>query len=72
MAYVVVPEHIIIDADSAMLEDNDETSSFNKVLNAGAEIKNAGLTPIYMLDTEKMDLLVVVKEYIGKKLHWPL
>jgi len=69
MAYVVVPEHIIIDADSAMLEDNDETSSFNKVLNAGAEIKNAGLTPIYMLDTEKMDLLVVVKEYIGKKLH---
>jgi hypothetical protein len=69
MAYVVVPEHIIIDADSAMMEENDETSSFNKVLNAGTEIKNAGLTPIYMLDTEKMDLLVVVKEYIGKKLH---
>jgi len=65
--YVVIPEDIVRSASDTILDD--PLNNFRKVLNAGQQYKEAGLTPIYILDQTVMDLFVIAKELQGKKLH---
>lgn len=65
--YVVIPEDIVRSASDTI--PDDPLNNFRKVLNAGQQFKEAGLTPIYILDQNVMDLFVIAKELQGKKLH---
>lgn len=65
--YLVVPESKVQEAADELLDD--PTNSFARLLKAGAEFKEAGLTPIYLLEKDVMDLYVIAKETFGKKLH---
>jgi hypothetical protein len=65
--YVVIPEEVVKQAANDC-RDNEQ-NGFLKVLIAGNEYKKAGLTPIYILDQNFMDLVVVAKETFQKKLH---
>jgi hypothetical protein len=65
--YVVIPEDIVRSASDTI--PDDPLNNFRKVLNAGQQFKEAGLTPIYILDQTVMDLFVIAKELQGKKLH---
>jgi len=64
---MVIPESIVEEAAEACKDD--PTNNFLKVLNAGREFKAAGLTPIYVLDEQYMDLVVIAKELYKKKLN---
>lgn len=66
-AYVIIPESVVEQAAEACKDDPD--NNFLKVYNAGQEFKSAGLTPIYLLDQDYMDLFVIAKETYKKKLH---
>lgn len=63
----IVPESVVKEAAEACKDDAN--NSFLKVLNAGKEFKAAGLTPIYVLDENYKDLVVIAKELYRKKLH---
>ena len=65
--YVIIPEDIVRSASDSI--PDDPLNNFRKVLNAGQMYKDAGLTPIYLLDQTIMDLYVIAKELQGKKLH---
>lgn len=65
--FVIVPESIVEDAAAAC--SDDEHNSFRKVLRAAEEFKKAEMTPIFILDIERMDLIVVTKETFQKKLN---
>jgi len=65
--YIVIPESIVEEAAEACKDDTD--NNFKKVWNAGQEFKAAGLTPVYLLDEEYMDLVVIAKETYKKKLN---
>jgi hypothetical protein len=65
--FLVVPEEVVEDAAKAI--EDDPLNNFKKVWNAGQEFKAAGLTPIYLLDQNFMDLFVIAKETYKKKLH---
>ena len=64
---VQVPEDIVRMAAAAIPED--EESGLRTVLKAADEYKAADMTPIFILDQNKMDILVVAKETFGKRLH---
>lgn len=64
---VQVPENIVISAAAAIPEDLD--NSFIRILKVADEYKSANMTPIYILDRNKMDIYVAAKETFGKKLH---
>lgn len=65
--YIVIPESVVVEAAEACKDD--PTNNFLKVFNAGQEFKAAGLTPIYLLDQDYMDLVVIAKELYKKKLN---
>lgn len=65
--YAIIPESIVKEAAEACKDD--DKNSFQKVLNAGEQFKEAGLTPIYLLDNHLMNLFVIAKETHQKKLH---
>ena len=68
ISYLVkVPESVVISAADCMLDD--PYNSFARVLEYGREFKEAGMTPMYILDKEKMDIHVVAEETFGKKLN---
>ena len=64
--YVLIPEEIVKQAAHDCKDD--EQNGFLRVLKAGQEFKDAGLTPMYILDQNYMDLVVVSKETINKKI----
>jgi Mg/Co/Ni transporter MgtE len=47
----------------------DEESGIRRVLKAAEEYRAANMTPIFILDQQNMDVLVVCKETFGKRLH---
>lgn len=63
--YQVVPENIIERSARAVGGDNN----FTKLLNAAKEYREADLDPIFLLDPDTMDVIVIVKETFQKKLH---
>jgi hypothetical protein len=65
--YIVIPEFVVKQAAASIPEDLD--NSFLKVLKAGEEYRQAGLTPVYVLDPNYKDLVVIAQEIYGKKLH---
>lgn len=68
MEYCIeIPEHIVEKAAEHCKDD--DKNNFLKMLNVGQEYKSAGLTPIYFLDQEHMDLFVIAAELFGKKLN---
>ena len=55
-----------------MIEMNNETggnNAFGRLLSVGNEFKAAEVEPIYLLDGDNMEIIVVAKDYINKKLH---
>lgn len=64
---VQVPEHIVRSAWDAV--DNEHDSGFGIVLRAADEYKAANMTPIFILDKQNMDIMVVAEETFGKLLH---
>lgn len=69
MHYKVVPERVLVEADKACREMGDANNSFGRLLKVAEEYKEAGATPLYLLDVECMDLLVVCEETYKKNLH---
>ena len=65
--FIIIPESIVKEA--AFDGGLDKENGFARVLKAGQEFKQAGLTPIYILDERYMDLVVVAKETYQKKLN---
>jgi hypothetical protein len=62
-----IPEEIVKQA--ADYCKDDEGNNFLKIWKTDQEYKSAGLTPIYYLDEEHMDLFVIAEETFGKKLN---
>jgi hypothetical protein len=69
MQYKIVPENVIIEADKASREMGEANNSFGRLLKVADEFKDAGATPIFLLDPYYMDLMVVCEETFKKKLH---
>jgi hypothetical protein len=67
--YKIIPEHIMIEADKASCESGYANNSFGRLLKVAEEYKEAGVTPIFLLDPQYMDLIVVCEETFKKKLH---
>jgi len=65
--YITIPEDVVEQAASICGDDPD--NSFFKIWNTGQGFKSAGMTPVYLLDQLKMQLVVVAQETFGKKLH---
>lgn len=64
---VEVPEHIVASAAASI--PDDPYNSFIVILESGRLYKEAGMTPIYILDRQTMNLHVVAEETFGKKLN---
>ena len=64
---VEIPESIILEAVKYIPED--EESGMRTVLLAADEYRAANLTPVFILDHDSMNILVVCKETFGKRLH---
>lgn len=64
---VQVPEDVVRLAAAYIPED--EESGLRIVLQAADEYTAANLTPIFILDQDNMDIMVVCEETFGKLLH---
>jgi len=64
---ISIPEDTVKEAADLCADDKD--NSFFRVWTTGQEYKSAGLTPVYLLNREKMQLYVIAAEIYGKKLH---
>lgn len=67
--YKIVSKKIMIEANKTSCEMGEPDNSFGRLLKVAEEFKEAGATPIFLLDTERMDLFVVCEETFKKKLH---
>jgi len=67
--YKVIPEHIMESSAEIALEMGESDNSFSRMLLAAQEFKNAGMSPMFLLDVKNMDVVCVAKETWGKKLH---
>lgn len=68
MQYCIeIPEEIVKRAADHCKDDDQ--NNFLRIWNTGQEFRSAGLTPIYFLDQEHMDLFVIAEETFGKKLN---
>lgn len=65
--FVIIPEHVVESAAAAIADDPN--NSFYTILRGGQEFKDAGMTPIYILDRDNMNVQVVAEETFGKKLN---
>lgn len=63
-----IEESIILEANSVCCAMGDVNNSFGRILKIGNDLKNRGVTPIYIFDNEKLTLNVHIKETYGKKL----
>lgn len=67
--YKIIPREVIVESASLAAEMGDQDSSFAVLLSAAKQFEDAGMTPIFLLDGKKMDMLCVAKETFNKKLH---
>jgi len=65
--YILIPEFVVQQASDAIPDDIE--NSFARLIKAADLYRSAGLTPIFMLDPEYKDIVVICKETFGKKLH---
>jgi hypothetical protein len=66
--YCLITEDAVRKSAEQMSE-YDESNSFAYLLRVASEYKQAGMTPIYILDMEKNDLYLSTQEKLEKKLH---
>lgn len=64
---VEVAEDVIVAAWEAL--DQDDDSSFGRLLKVSDEYKAANMTPIFILDKTNMTIYCAAQETLGKKLH---
>ncbi len=67
--YKVIPEHIMEASADMETEMGRSDNTFSRMLVVAKEFKDAGMTPVFLLDVKKMDVLCIAKETWGKKLH---
>lgn len=67
--YKIIPEKIMRLSAQTATEMGESDNSFNRMLAASKEFKDAGMTPLFLLDTITMDVICVAKETFGKKLN---
>jgi hypothetical protein len=63
----LVSEEIVQFCADQMADDDD--NSFKRILDAGNEFREAGLTPAYLCSYTLQDLFVTTYEKLQKKLH---
>lgn len=68
-SYKVIPEHIMEASAEMALEMGESDNSFSRMLLVAKEFRDAGMTPMFLLDARKMDVMVVARETFGKILH---
>jgi hypothetical protein len=64
-----VPEYIIKESAVLAADSESENNTFIRLLEAAEKYKEAKLTPVYILNTTTMEIAVVAKEMLNKKLH---
>jgi hypothetical protein len=69
MTYKIIPEQIIKDSAFVAMKSEGANNSFVRLLKAAEEYRQANLTPVFILDTYNMDVVVVAKETYKKRLH---
>lgn len=67
--YKVIPEHIMEASAEMETEMGRSDNTFSRMLVTAREFKDAGMTPMFLLDVKNMDVLCIAKETFGKKLH---
>ena len=67
--FKIIPREVIVESASIAAQMGDQDSSFATLLSAAQQFENAGMTPIFLLDGKKMDMLCVARETFQKKLH---
>jgi hypothetical protein len=67
--YKIIPEYIIRESDLVAKSVGQIDNNFQIVLEAVEKYKEAGMTPVILLDPDKMDMIVVAKETYNKQLH---
>lgn len=74
-AYIVIAEEVLVNASNIFkiiygeIEDEYKTetvNNFEKALEKGAEFKEFGLTPLYLLEAETSKLYVTAAETFNK------
>ena len=65
--YFIIPEFVVKDAADAV--SDDKNNSFARLIKAADQYRDAGCTPVFMLNPEYKDLVVICQETFGKKLH---
>lgn len=68
-SYTVIPRNIMEASAATAIELGESDNSFTRMLMVAEEFIDAGLTPMFLLDAENMDVFVVAKETYNKKLH---
>ena len=63
--YQIIPEKDMIE----MSKEVGGNNVFTRMLSIANEYKAANVVPIYLLDKEKAEILVLGKDYLNKKLH---
>jgi hypothetical protein len=64
---VEVSEKVVVAAWMAL--DQDDDSSFGRLLKVSDEYKAANMTPVFILDKDNMTIYCAARETLGKKLH---
>ena len=55
MPYKVIPEHIMEASAEMAMELGESDNSFSRMLLVAKEFKDAGMTPMFLLDALNMD-----------------
>ena len=67
--YKIIPEKIIKESAFMAMKLDGEDNSFFRLLTAAEEFRKAKLTPVFILDANTMDVMVIAKETYNKRLH---
>ena len=62
----ILPEKMIVDA-AYMYMKEDPDNSFVRLLKAGDEFRDAGLTPVFLSDLDMKRVMVTTQERLDKK-----
>ena len=57
-----IEERYILEANTMCCAMGDVNNSFAKILQQAKYLKDAGLTPMYFLDTKKQTMFIEIKE----------
>ena len=64
----ILPERMVKDAAEINLEF-DPDNSFTRLLRSAEEFREAGLTTVFLCDSDMQTVMVTTKEKLQRKLH---